>query len=254
MASDRRGRVVSVHARATNVLLDDGPLVGLLPRGTPLHPWAISVPLDPAAFGWLREGEPVSVAADVLEAGPLRIELENVPVTELRLARRSEAIAPARVAALARLVPAVDDDPFREVIETALETFRAGARPSELTAIVGVGSGLTPSGDDVLVGVLAGLDAAHWVGRTIPGLREQIVVALGSSVSRTTRLSAQMLAAAAARLYAEPVLAVLETVAESDPPPAVTEQAVAALLAVGHRSGADTLRGIVAALERATGG
>jgi hypothetical protein len=251
LASDRRGRVVSVHARAVNLLFDGGPLVALLPKDAPLHPWALSVALDPAAFAWLAEGDTATVSADVLEVGPLKIELENVPVAELRLTRRPRILRRAQVRALARLVrPAAAEDPFQEVLDTALEQFRAGSEAGDLTAIVGVGEGLTPSGDDILVGVLAGLDSAHWLSREVPTLRQDLVVALGGCAARTTRLSAQMLAAAAARLYAEPVLGVLDALCDGGAAPAVLEQAVDSLLAVGHRSGTDTLRGTVAALER----
>ena len=254
LASVRRGRVVSVHARAVNLLFDGGPLVALLPVDVPLHPWALSVALDPAAFAWLAEGDAATVSADVLEAGPLKIELEDVPVVELRLSQRLKILPRARVRALARLVrPVAVEDPFQEVLDTALEKFQAGGKAGDLTAIVGVGGGLTPSGDDLIAGVLAGLDAAHWLSREAPALREDIVVALGNCVARTTRLSAQMLAAAAARLYAEPVLGVLEALCDGDAAPAALEQAVDSLLAVGHRSGTDTLRGIVAALEHVAG-
>jgi hypothetical protein len=251
LASDRRGRVVSVHARAVNLLFGEGPLVALLPADAPLHPWALSVALDPVAFAWLAEGDAATSSADVLEVGPLRIELEDVPVADLRLTRRPEALPRRRVRALARLArPAAAEDPFQEVLDSTLEKFQAGGKAGELAAIVGVGGGLTPSGDDLIVGVLAGLDAAHWLSREAPALRQDVVVALGGCVARTTRLSAQMLAAAAARLYAEPVLGVLEALCDGDAAPSVLEQTVDSLLAVGHRSGTDTLCGIVAALGR----
>ena len=253
LASDRRGRVVSVHARAVNLLFDGGPLVALLPKDTPLHPWAVSVALDPAAFSWLTEGEAAVVSADVLEAGPLRIELEDVPVVELRLTRRLRSLPEEKLPALVRLVPRAEvEDPFHETIDLALEKFRGGGAAADLTAIVGVGEGLTPSGDDIIVGALAGLDAAHWLSALAPAGRQDVVLGLGSSLARTTRLSAQMLAAAAARQYAEPVLAVLEALAAEVTPLELAE-AVDSLLAMGSRSGADTLRGIVAALERVEG-
>ena len=59
LIGDRRGFVVSVHARAVNLLLDDGPLVALLPAESPLHPWAVAVPLtrrDLARVGRGRAG------------------------------------------------------------------------------------------------------------------------------------------------------------------------------------------------------
>jgi hypothetical protein len=254
LVGDRRGAVVSVHARAVHVLLDGGPLLVLLPDWTPLHPWAVVLALDAAAFGLLAEGEPVRLAHGVLEAGPLTIELQSMDVPELKLDRRARPLVAERVRALARLQPERDvtPGPFDATLDPALERFRLGGESTALAAVLGVGEGLTPSGDDLLTGVLAGLDAAHRVGPEAGIQRERLIAVLGTSPSSTTRLSAQLLAAAAAGLYSEPVLEVLEALETEPPVRGALEHAVQDLLAVGHRTGADTLRGIVAALERVT--
>ena len=247
---DRRGFVVSVHARAVNLLLDDGRLVALLPAESPLHPWAVAISNRRRDLARVTEGAPVRVSDRVVEAGTLRIELAGLEVVDLRLRRRLRALPPAvrilaRGAALAR-----PGGLFEPALATALERFRAGGEIRGLAALVGLGEGLTPSGDDVLVGVLAGLDAALEVSGDAAALRQRLCAELERGTSRTTRLAAQMLDAAAAGFYAEPVLAVLETLALPKPGAKALERAVADLLAVGHHSGADTLRGISAALGR----
>jgi hypothetical protein len=249
LIGERRGVAVSVHARAINLLFDDGPLVALLPAGSPLHPWALVVPLAARELARVTEGAKVGVSDGVLEVGPVRIELAGLEVVDLRLRLRLRALPAAGFEALARHVAAQPAaGPFEPALATALGAFQAGGDVVGLATLVGVGEGLTPSGDDVLVGVLAGLDASREIGRDAGVLRERLCGALERGTSRTTRLSAQMLDAAAAGFYAEPVLGVLETLASPRPGVKALERAVAALLAVGHRSGADTLRGVVAGL------
>lgn len=251
LIGDRRGFVVSVHARAVNLLLDDGPLVALLPAESPLHPWAVAVPLTRREIARVAEGAPVRVSDGVVEVGALRIELAGLEVVDLRLRRRPRRLAPAALRTLARHAAAQPAaGPFEPALAAALERFRTGGEVRGLAALVGLGEGLTPSGDDVLVGVLAGLDAAREAPGDATALRARLCAALERGTSRTTRLAAQMLDAAGAGFYAEPVLGVLETLALSKPDARALERAVASLLAVGHRSGGDTLRGISAALER----
>jgi hypothetical protein len=250
LIGERRGVAVSVHARAVGLLLDDGPLVALLPGESPLHPWALTVPVPAGELARLAEGAAVRVSDGVLETGPLRIELAGLEVVDLRLRRRLRALSAGGLEALSRHAAAQPAaGPFEPAVVAALEGFRTGGDVSGLATLVGVGEGLTPSGDDVLVGVLAGLDASREAAHDAFVLRERLCAALERGTSRTTRLSAQMLDAAGAGFYAEPVLGVLETLALPRPGAKALERAVAALLAVGHRSGGDTLRGIVAALR-----
>ena len=254
LIGERRGIVVSVHARVVNLLLDDGPLVALLPAESPLHPWAVAISNTRRDLARVIEGAPVHVSDGVVEAGLLRIELAGLEVVDLRLRRRLRAL-PAAVRTLARHVTAAPPaGPFEPALTAALERFRAGGEIRGLAALVGLGEGLTPSGDDVLVGALAGLDAALEVSDEAAALRQRLCAELERGTSRTTRLAAQMLDAAAAGFYAEPVLGLLQTLALPKPGAKTLERAVADLLAIGHRSGADTLRGIGVALERVAGG
>ena len=91
-------------------------------------------------------------------------------------------------------------------------------------------------------------------GRTSPPGRGNLGEAANAAddTVRTTRLAAQAIEAALEGRHAEPLLGVLEALA-AGAPPARLEAAATALLAVGHRSGADALRGVVAVLARARG-
>ena len=101
LIGERRGSVVSVHARAVSLLLDDGPLVALLPEKSPLHPWAVAVAITRRDLARITEGGPVRVSDGVVEVGALKIELAGLEVVDLQLRRRLRAL-PAAVRALAR--------------------------------------------------------------------------------------------------------------------------------------------------------
>lgn len=251
LAREASGTVVSTHASAVNLLLDDGVLVAVLPAGSPIHPWALATAFEPSL---VQEGTPVRVSGKVLATGPLRFDLEGLEVVDLRLHRR-----PLRVPAdaIKRLVqscePLAEQDVFDRRLAGALRSFSDGGDPHELASLVGLGGGLTPSGDDVLVGALAALDLISECSPVAALLRPALVEALPVLLeTRTTRLSAQMLRAAAEGLYAEPVLALLDALARDDASPAVVERAAEELSRLGHRSGRDTLLGIAAALSRAS--
>jgi hypothetical protein len=110
-------------------------------------------------------------------------------------------------------------------------------------ALVGLGGGLTPSGDDVLCGLVS-------AGRTLARARgaDDLDVALhrlggtllADAAERTTALSAALLWHAARGELARPARGVLRALLGRTP----LEPAVDALLAVGHSSGRDLAVGM----------
>lgn len=108
-------------------------------------------------------------------------------------------------------------------------------------ALVGAGPGLTPSGDDVLCGVLLGLRLAG---------RLDAVASLGDVVRRqlgaTTSLSAALLTEAADGYAVPQVVRLTAALARDDDRGAVA--AAGEVAAVGHSSGRDLLAGLVSAL------
>lgn len=98
--------------------------------------------------------------------------------------------------------------------------------------LVGLGPGLTPSGDDVLCGFLLAL--RHLGGRPL--------AAPVHHAGRTTQLSAALLDHAARGDGCDPLVRLLDAVAGHTSVPA----ALAVLLAVGHTSGADLALGVLA--------
>ena len=112
--------------------------------------------------------------------------------------------------------------------------------------LIGRGAGLTPSGDDFLVGFLAGLDHPP------RGRDERVGVRLRSLViaerARTTPLSAEQLrCAAAGDFHADLLRARFALVAPQ--PRRRAREAIVRLLAFGHSSGAAACAGLCAGLS-----
>jgi hypothetical protein len=238
-----------VAHRAASLQLDHGPVLTLLPRGAPLHPWGLTVPLELAT---LTPGTDAASDGRRLALGPHRIELADAEAPELRIRVHPRGLPPRWVlASLLAAERAPEDGLEAPVLAAALARFRSGNEVEELATLVGVGGGLTPAGDDALVGIVAILELFQAACGTASDLRTRLVDrAVPLLAQRTSRLAAQMLAAAAEGCYAEPVLGLLDALAADTPSPRLIEHAIAELLPLGHRSGADTLRGAAAALDR----
>lgn len=111
-------------------------------------------------------------------------------------------------------------------------------------AMLGLGPGLTPAGDDFLAGLLAVLhlpDGPAWPLRDIGGL---LVADAGR---RTNAISVAMLRAAAQGRVRECVIALLRELVAGDP--RTVDEALARVLAIGSTSGSDMAAGVLAAFD-----
>jgi hypothetical protein len=122
----------------------------------------------------------------------------------------------------------------------ARQAFTVSTLLTLVQALVGLGEGLTPSGDDFLVGLLVVL---HVTG-SLPGsvgasVHEQFCrcVRLG-----TTQLSGEFLRCAFVGHFAEPLVMLVRALCT--PAPDAWLAHAAALAAVGHSSGVDAMVGI----------
>jgi hypothetical protein len=259
------GRVHSAFARTVNVELDslgDGSWVSLHGPGPIPAPFGIECEGWPVTAGLAGASARVEAHAIILDGG-LRIRLDGARVldtalptpTPLPAVSRCFTVALARVAA--GFLPAASAllmggtspiDPLSRVALPALSRLGAATSARDpagclaaARSLLGLGPGLTPAGDDCLVGWLAGAWTAgaggrHLVDATGPGL-------LVAATDLTGRLSRAFLAAAVRGEVAEPVhgFALLPD-----------EARLAGLLAQGATSGADLLAGYLlarAALE-----
>lgn len=124
-----------------------------------------------------------------------------------------------------------------DILHSITDELQAGHENSAvdgLVSLIGLGPGLTPSGDDFLCGLLASsCFGAGFVRRHRDIIAGQILRALSS----TNDISAAFLRCACGGLFSEPVL---ELCGGGD-----IEQCCKDFLSIGHSSGADTLCGML---------
>lgn len=226
---EKTGLVHSVFERAVNVLWRDGHLLTLHGPGPLAAPFAIALdrlpprgtvapgmPIGRWAFDW-RDAERVALE---MPNGPLGFAADALPDRAGAEALRSPAGARTRQA-LARGIAAGDARAFADAA----------------CALIGFGEGLTPAGDDCVLGALAAVHrlAPGWLAPHA-GQRDRLAEA---ARSRTTDLARDFLLEALDGRFAEPVLALLTALSDES-----AADAARRLLAMGATSGADTVCGI----------
>jgi len=137
-------------------------------------------------------------------------------------------------------------------LQQALRALDPPGIRSRIGGLIGLGPGLTPSGDDLVCGLLAGL---HVFALRSPGLRSRletsraiIAASVQDSAHRTTALSRTLLHYAARGVAVEPLLRVLWSLGSGRGVDALDE-----LLCIGHSSGSDMLTGAVIAAMAVVG-
>ena len=115
--------------------------------------------------------------------------------------------------------------------------------PDNVTALIGLGPGLTPSGDDLLGALIVTLQA---IGRHT--FANDLAESITPAFDQTTPISAAYLRAAIAGQASARVHAALNACISGNDLPA----ACAALTAIGHTSGWDALAGMAIGLRSAT--
>ncbi len=247
-APTEAGRIHSVFRHAVNILWHDGSLVSLHERGPLLAPFAMALTRLPRGDRLVpgapvfREGNRLEVVGAWLDpAGAILVETTLAPAPDgLRdlagLLASQSAIppapglgSPAGHAARARLAEGIRHHDATRFLEGAL-------------GLIGLGEGLTPAGDDCLVGSLAVL---HRSGRATissqPGIRMHMAEA---ARSRTTTVAREFLLHALDGEFSEPVLGLFTARDDGE-----RRRAIRELAALGGTSGADTLHGIRLAAE-----
>jgi len=258
-ATDLRGRVHSVYARAVNVAWHE-PGGGLLTLHGPLPlaaPFAVALtawPDDPRSSPWgLEPGMPVVASEGRLLTGKLEVDWRCARVIDLRVTPGAEHTRATRdrlvnaLAAFAHLASApglasAGGGAARAGAVDAIRVRNPRALALAARSLMGLGEGLTPAGDDWLVGALAALHrlAQRWA--FTDGHLASVLV--GEAPTRTTTVGAAFLAHALAGEFSQPVR---ELVTAGSLPRARAPGA--RLAAMGATSGADTLAGMRAALD-----
>jgi len=212
--------------------------------------------LDPLPAGWaIRDA---NVLVDITAArhwsAALSQDTRLDPSTELARAvehGRRLISGRARSGGLWPVATGEVDDPWLARARGLLTAIRSALAAEELVAarsacldLIGLGVGLTPSGDDYLVGLLAGLEA------TRHPLRGALGAAIGSAATAgTTAQAATALRHAAAGRYSEHLQDVLCAIGSAGRGQPSLDTAIDRALAFGATSGGDTLTGVFAAID-----
>jgi hypothetical protein len=259
-----RGVVVAVHRSAFNAVGSDGRLitvasdsVGGMPDGLNVGP-----SFAPLELG-ISAGMTVWADAQALVVGTvLRVQLTGaetwspevrpipiaVPGLESRRAVLGPAVAALRSGLGGGLNPALWGTLGARSVNVLAGTLPGSASPMEIARagapLIGLGPGLTPSGDDVLVGVAAALFA-------LADGRAGQIAAIWADLAgtRTTPLAASFHRHAADGEFHERLHILLAAVLAG--PTSDIGDAIRRAAAWGSTSGADTLVGVAAALDGA---
>ncbi len=243
IAGELHGTVISTHRAALNLVCSEHvvtcglPGLGALPNGITVVGTAdlrrVAAPGEEAIVN-VSSARPWS---------PLLLPLPDLPSTEAldRAWRAAAAQAPAGgFGPLLRSLDKEDGDLFRTAARPALGALLAATQRDDRSAaeaaassLVGLGAGLTPSGDDVLVGFTAALTAAR------NRLARPIGRAAANGGARTTLVARTYLYHAARGEYAERVHQLIDAVASGD------ASRIARGMSWGATSGADLVLGIL---------
>lgn len=134
-------------------------------------------------------------------------------------------------------------EPLRKLMRHQASSILGGMR-----GLVGLGPGLTPSGDDVLIGFLAARSllngALHGTDICLDTFRRGIPLFRG----RTTLLSEELLYWASRGQFGKPITDMMNSLADGDVS-GVRASAIRMMTQFGATSGTDTLIGIVAGMS-----
>jgi hypothetical protein len=216
-----------------------------LPRAATL-----AAPSSAAPLRTVRAGDDAHVGEGGLEVGPLAFDVVRWWSPRRPRPVSTPAFDAARLSAVSLLLPPLPPE-LEERLGSLTRTLAAGEGSDvqdAATALLGLGVGLTPQGDDVLAGLLVTLVAAP---ATRP-LADRLGDAVKRAASRTTTLSAALLRDAADGFAVPAVVDLVDVLHEPDHLGAATTDGALAdivvrLLNVGHTSGAALAHGALAA-------
>ena len=263
------GAVHSVFRQACNIRLDDGRLLALLAPhlGNVPHGVRLDVRANFSFPCQFAVGQRVGCRANVLRVtgGELAIDLgtaqpwrgelpaAGVDLTSPKVARAWWAAWHALQHGRPRtdgwdlelIARAVDRQGVR--LARAALVLQLNEAASALDGLIGCGPGLTPSGDDLIVGLLAGLWSTTGHEPARRAFLRALCAAIDAAAVATTDISHAYLAHATHGRYVEPLTTLAARIAEGADPGCVERETIAALR-VGHTSGGDGVFGLLLGL------
>lgn len=263
------GKVHSVYRKTINLSFS-GQLIAIQAAGSPLSPISMITELDASkleALG-IASGDAVSATqtAIIIHSS---IAVYSFDLTDARLYQTlfTPVLCPEDIRTLScnikEVLASVNTGGFDQIFHGSLtkdapltllaardrictgrqlfleKDFEASAK--ELVRLIGLGSGLTPSGDDFLCGLLAGMQITGMVEHPFT---HSIKTLIRDHLADTIDISAAFLACALDNEFSITV----NSLSEMPPKSKIQSQ----FLEIGHSSGIDTLCGIWFALELST--
>ena len=239
------GSVHSVYRNTVNIIVNDH-LLALQTLGSPFSPISLITDLDASEFitSDVHEGQIVAfdyTDATVVDLAPtMKIPHKIRHELYKKFSRIIQASDTNGFDLIFQMSPSVNQDLVLSVAETKIHMANTLFHKEQyleashvISELVGLGIGLTPSGDDFLCGILAGF---HIQGledsRKVECLRE----AIRERLSRTNEISRAFLESALSGHFSQAVNALWNNPDE--------EEIAKMFNSIGHSSGMDTLCGI----------
>lgn len=249
----RPARVCAIVSGAVYLELDPvtdeeghrpGAVVALLAPAAVRLPIGLTLP--PEATGLvpvMADGAPVSPGPIVFGHGAVSMAGTRLPVLDWWNPSVPKQVLPPPVPEL--LPTALLDSLLADAAEplrVGLSLLRDGDPRAAFEALLGAGPGLTPAGDDVLIGALAALTA--WAPRSQP--HRILADGVAGADGRTTAISAALLRSAVSGAVVPQLVRFVGALSTGDP--AAIRPALDGVLPVGVSSGAAMAAGAVAQL------
>jgi hypothetical protein len=239
------GSVHSVFERVVNVDWHDGRLLALQGPGPLLAPFTASLarlPRSPALY----RGQPVHRLGEMLALEGFLVDVRGAALADTAMPAAPSPPHPALLAlpAPSRVARGLSS-PIGCRARSRLAEGVRGRDPAAVMAgalgLIGLGEGLTPAGDDCLVGTLAVLHrfAPSWLAAH----REVRAMVDRAALAATTRIAREFIAHALAGHFADTLIALLTAESAHE-----VDRAAADLWRSGATSGADTVLGVHLAL------
>jgi Protein of unknown function (DUF2877) len=249
-APPEAGRVHSVFRRAVNILWHDGRLLALqgpAPLAVPCGLVLSRLPSGESPGTRVRRGDGriLCGAESLVWEGASLTDPTIHPAGETREMLEAVLNEPTG----ARVAPGLDSEVGRRGQQLMAQGIGSGNAATVLEGarrLIGMGEGLTPAGDDCLVGALAML---HRFRRPWLEGQPEVTAAIAAAVEEgTTLVAREFILHALGGSFSEAILRLVGAASEQE-----ARLAVAQVLATGGTSGADILRGMRLALEAIRG-
>ncbi len=267
--SESEGILHSIFNQSCNLLIA-GQLIGLVAPELGNSPYNII--LDCADFENLEVGMLVKISDGKIFIGEelvIDLTLAEIWNPEILTENFDWRVAMLNLEELMKPTPAlsksiIGKDEMEIHLAKKIENFSAELFATNFSAenfaasvdsLIGLGSGLTPSGDDFLAGV-AGIfhnflrfnDAENKIQTITKILDQSIISALENS--KTNLISAALLTAALHGWFAEKVSNFLLVLGDKKSSDSQKKTAMEQVLSIGHSSGSDMLAGICVAFVK----